>query len=459
LDNKLVTEQQISEALDYQKSNGGRLESHLYSFGYIDEDSLLKAIKIQYNCKTVNLSRIKIDKTILKMIPPGLAWLRILLPFDLDSGNGILKIACANPFFDEVKEELQKEIPGRDFELYAAVECILKCAVMDNYRSMMAYDLYHELKTDPKGFHNTESKSKIKIGPDMSATATFTGSLRPVDPETIKSPVIPSNTETDFYKKFEVLLYNAENEELISLKNQLLDQEYEIRQVNTIPRLAEEIENNCPDILLLKIRGNAASVITGIGQIFEKNITLDQLPTFVLADNNATDNLMELLNYGIEDVVSIDYLLDPLIVKLNRVRNRLNESVMQRLRMMKDLGTHGSLEDFNVIDLIQSMGASEKTASLNITAVGRHLTVYFEKGKIIFAECEDKTGADAIYIGIPWKKGVWSIDPVDSDNLPERNTFKSNEAILLEGCQLLDESRKIENDNIECSLDELDKLF
>ncbi|MDH4158052.1 MAG: DUF4388 domain-containing protein, partial [candidate division Zixibacteria bacterium] len=115
----------------------------------------------------------------------------------------------------------------------------------------------------------------------------------------------------------------------------------------------------------------------------------------------------------------------------------------QRRSVIEDLGTHGSLEDMNVIDLLQALGPSEKTARISISASGKQLTIFLNRGNIIYAECDGISGADAIYQGIPWKRGIWSIDPVSPNCLPEPNNYRSNDSILLQGCCLLDEQSQI----------------
>ena len=48
-------------------------------------------------------------------------------------------------------------------------------------------------------------------------------------------------------------------------------------------------------------------------------------------------------------------------------------------------------------------------------------------------------GAEAVYCALAWKRGVWSLEPITPEDLPEPNVDQPNEAILLEGCRRLDE--------------------
>jgi hypothetical protein len=115
---------------------------------------------------------------------------------------------------------------------------------------------------------------------------------------------------------------------------------------------------------------------------------------------------------------------------------------------MKSLGTHGTLEDMNLIDLLQALGPSFKTARISVTAEGKQLTVFLDKGKMIHAECDGIVGPDAIYEAIPWTRGIWSVDPIEPAELPEPNTFSSNESILLEGCRRMDDKNHSDENDV-----------
>ncbi len=56
---KLITEEQLAEALKAQKLQGTRLGSALVKLGYIPEDKLLEFLSRQYNAPAINLSQHK----------------------------------------------------------------------------------------------------------------------------------------------------------------------------------------------------------------------------------------------------------------------------------------------------------------------------------------------------------------------------------------------------------------
>jgi len=104
------------------------------------------------------------------------------------------------------------------------------------------------------------------------------------------------------------------------------------------------------------------------------------------------------------------------------------------------LGTHGSLEDMNLIDLLEVWRSNKRPVMISVTAHGSQLTVYVDRGRILYAECDDRTGADAILKGIAWRRGAWSIDTVETADLPAPNVDQDIDAVLLDACVRLDKA-------------------
>ncbi len=148
---------------------------------------------------------------------------------------------------------------------------------------------------------------------------------------------------------------------------------------------------------------------------------------------------------GIEDIISLDSNLEFLIAKLRKIQVELDEEYKEKNDTTTSQNTHGLLSDIDLIDIIQMMGGSNRTAKLSVIETQNsdaELLVFFEKGKIIFASYENKVGADAVYQAIGWKDGCWNIQAVNQSELPKQNNDLPNESILMEGCRLLDEAKQ-----------------
>ncbi|MDI6728317.1 MAG: type IV-A pilus assembly ATPase PilB [Thermodesulfovibrionales bacterium] len=92
---KLITEEQLNEALRLQRLEGKRLGSVLLKLGYINEESLITFLSRQYNAPAINLSDHKIDTVLLKLIPYETAKKYQLIPISKDGAG--LRIAIADP--------------------------------------------------------------------------------------------------------------------------------------------------------------------------------------------------------------------------------------------------------------------------------------------------------------------------------------------------------------------------
>lgn len=129
----LVTEDQIKEALSIQKERGGKFGSHLLHSGYVDEAGLVKALATQFGCDGVVLSKLEIPEIILKFVPRRLAIARKIVPFDYDLDHNVLKIACEDPADESLQSEINFVARGKNIKLYIAAELALNTAIARYY--------------------------------------------------------------------------------------------------------------------------------------------------------------------------------------------------------------------------------------------------------------------------------------------------------------------------------------
>lgn len=130
---KLVSEVEIKQALLRQKAHGGKFGSQLLYHRAIDEAGLVKALSVQFNCEGVVLSQLEIPDILLKMIPKKVALSRRVIPFDYDTENNILKVACENPEDQNLIKELNFVARGKEIKLYVAAELALNTVIAKYY--------------------------------------------------------------------------------------------------------------------------------------------------------------------------------------------------------------------------------------------------------------------------------------------------------------------------------------
>ncbi|MBL8148631.1 MAG: type IV-A pilus assembly ATPase PilB [Blastocatellia bacterium] len=91
----LITPQQLKEALDYQRANGGRLGSTLVKLGFLSDEEITAVLSRQYGVPSVNLSLFEVDESAVKLIPQDVAQKYMVLP--LSRVGATLTLAMLDP--------------------------------------------------------------------------------------------------------------------------------------------------------------------------------------------------------------------------------------------------------------------------------------------------------------------------------------------------------------------------
>src|SRR3982074_2538221 len=69
LKEKLISPEQLQQALGQQKSNGGKLGYNLVKMGFVKDEQITALLSKQYGVPAINLASFKIDLTIIKLVP------------------------------------------------------------------------------------------------------------------------------------------------------------------------------------------------------------------------------------------------------------------------------------------------------------------------------------------------------------------------------------------------------
>ncbi len=127
---KLITEDQLNEAVRIQKLEGKRLGSVLLRLGYINEESLITFLSRQYNAPAVNLSDHKIDTSLLKLVPYESAKKYQLIPLSKDGAS--LRIAVVDPSNNFAIDEV-RFLTGMKISVHVAAESAIMEAIEKYY--------------------------------------------------------------------------------------------------------------------------------------------------------------------------------------------------------------------------------------------------------------------------------------------------------------------------------------
>jgi type IV pilus assembly protein PilB len=95
LKEKRITTVQLQEALNYQKSNGGKLGLNLIKLGFLKDEEITSLLSRQYGVPSINLSQFDVDPAIIKLIPTDTAQKYEIIP--LSRSGATLTIAMTDP--------------------------------------------------------------------------------------------------------------------------------------------------------------------------------------------------------------------------------------------------------------------------------------------------------------------------------------------------------------------------
>ncbi|MCL4491249.1 MAG: type IV-A pilus assembly ATPase PilB [Nitrospirae bacterium] len=127
---KLISEEQLNEALRVQKLDGKRLGSVLLKMGHITEESLITFLSRQYNAPAINLSDHRIDTTLLKLVPYETAKKYQLLPISKD--GAALRIAVVDPSNNFAIDEV-RFLTGMKISVHVAAEAAIMETIEKSY--------------------------------------------------------------------------------------------------------------------------------------------------------------------------------------------------------------------------------------------------------------------------------------------------------------------------------------
>ncbi len=95
LKDNLITPQQLKEALDYQRLNGGRLASTLVKLGMLSDEEVTAVLSRQYGVPSVNLELFEIDPAAVALVPQETSERYSVLP--LSRVGATLTLAMVDP--------------------------------------------------------------------------------------------------------------------------------------------------------------------------------------------------------------------------------------------------------------------------------------------------------------------------------------------------------------------------
>ena len=135
----LVTPQQLREALDYQRTSGGRLGSNLVKLGIISDDVITAVLSRQYGVPSINIDLFHIDDDVIKLISQEVALKYTVLP--ISKVGATLTLAMADPTNVFATDDI-KFMTGLNVEPVIASEASIQMAIGKYYSGSTQIDIF-----------------------------------------------------------------------------------------------------------------------------------------------------------------------------------------------------------------------------------------------------------------------------------------------------------------------------
>jgi type IV pilus assembly protein PilB len=132
LKEKRITPAQLQEALNYQKTNGGKLGFNLVKLGFVKDEEITALLSKQYGVPSINLAQFDIDPAVIKLIPSETAQKYQIVP--LSRSGATLTIAMTDPTNVFAMDDI-KFMTGYNVEPVVASEAAVTEAIQRYYPS------------------------------------------------------------------------------------------------------------------------------------------------------------------------------------------------------------------------------------------------------------------------------------------------------------------------------------
>src|SRR5438477_6862885 len=134
----LLSAQQLREALDYQRSHGGRLGFNLVKMGLVSDDMITAVLSRQYGVPSVNLKLFDIEASVIRLIPHEVAQKYSVLP--LSRVGASLTLAMVDPTNVFAMDDI-KFMTGLNIEPVVVSEASVQAAIARYYSSSREIEL------------------------------------------------------------------------------------------------------------------------------------------------------------------------------------------------------------------------------------------------------------------------------------------------------------------------------
>ncbi len=144
----LISADQLRQALEYQKKNGGRLGSCLVKLGLVSDEDITAVLSRQYGVPSINLKFYEVDPAVIKLVPQETAVRYQIVP--LSRVGSTLTIAMTDPTNVFAMDDI-KFMTGFNVEPVVASESAISEAIHKFYGEVESVEELDKVMKDLAG--------------------------------------------------------------------------------------------------------------------------------------------------------------------------------------------------------------------------------------------------------------------------------------------------------------------
>jgi len=166
LKENLINPDQLKQALDHQKANGGRLGNALVKLGILNDEEVTAVLARQYGIPSINLAYFEVDPAVIKLIPLDTAMKYQVLP--LSRVGSSLTLAMVDPTNVFAMDDI-KFMTGFNIEPVVASEVAISESIKKHYGSIEEQERKKELE-DIVSFIDEGQAESLELEADEDGT-------------------------------------------------------------------------------------------------------------------------------------------------------------------------------------------------------------------------------------------------------------------------------------------------
>ncbi len=231
---------------------------------------------------------------------------------------------------------------------------------------------------------------------------------------------------------------------LVISKDKSLFEEFNINFSGTLTSFeyADSIESArsaidliIPDYLII-IEKNVQTAHEILNNLYE-NETIKNIPLICFLSTDEWSQRKKLWQLGAKDIIQLPISRDELKLQFEKFIDDISNITFDQ----EEAGMYGKLEDYNLLDLIQTLENNKKTGVLVMYRARDEGKIWFYEGNIQDAKYRYFQPIPAIQKMVSWLDGDFSISFVDEKY--EKLIEEDNQQILLDAIQYIDQRNKI----------------